>query len=228
MFHGLFINLDSRPDRLARITGEFERYGLADRYRRIAATADPQPFRGCFRSHLMALEEAQRMGGIVHILEDDSILSDRLAPFLGSRDIEKLLECYDIVHLDMWIDPDARSVRTYKIGLGAGLLELGKPGGIRLAATSSYIVAPRSMDRIKALWRHHLSTGSRAIDGVSGLLAAAGEIEVAVVLPFLTSVDPECGSVSDVQKMLSRDHQRKLILLRSQFFVGELAKADSA
>ncbi len=104
-FRGLFINLDSRRDRILRIKSEFARFGLTDRYSRIRAVSDQRPHIGCFRSHLKAVEEAQRIGGIVHILEDDSILSDKVAPFLASPDVEQLLEKYDILHLDMWVDP---------------------------------------------------------------------------------------------------------------------------
>src|SRR5262245_55717289 len=103
-FRGLFINLDKRRDRLTRITREIARYGLTQKYERIRAIKDHPTSRGCYRSHLKALERAQEIGGIVHILEDDSILSDRLAPFLVSRDLEAFLDRYDVVHFDMWLD----------------------------------------------------------------------------------------------------------------------------
>ncbi len=83
------------------------------------------------------------------------------------------------------------------------------------------------MGKIKRLWRYHLDSRI-AIDTLCGRLAASGEIKVAVVLPFLTGVDVEVGSISDVQGRLSRDSQRKLIELRTQFFVGNSALAKSA
>jgi hypothetical protein len=54
-------------------------------------------------------------------------------------------------------------------------------------------------------------------------------MKIAAVLPFLTSVDMESGSVSDVQKTLPRRFQQKLIFHRSRFFVGNRpAVANSA
>ena len=220
-FHGLFINLDSRPDRLSRIQQEFARYGLTDRYTRLRAISDPRPYLGCYRSHLKAIEEAQRIGGVVHILEDDSILSAELAPFLVSNELEQLLERYDIVHLDMWVDQNETSLRAYKAAAATGLFELGTQPGARVGAASSYVVAPRSLGKIKRLWRYYLDA-KRAIDDVCGRLAAAGEIKVAVVLPFLTSVDIDNGSISDVQSRLSRNRQKTLIEVRAQFFVQNI------
>jgi hypothetical protein len=219
-FHGLYINLDSRPDRFARILREFKTFGVADRYRRIPAVADPLPAFGCFRSHLNALELAEQIGGIVHIVEDDSILSAELGPFLSSPEIARLLEIYDMLHLDMWVDPTEASYSVYKRGLETGIVELGTVEGARLGATSSYVVAPRSIAKLKRLWRRHLEAKKDALDTVCGRLAKAGEIRAAVVVPFLTGVDPETGSSSDIQRHLSRQHQWKLIRYRSQFFVG--------
>lgn len=222
-FQGLFINLDARPDRLARIQREFRRFGLTDRYARVRAFPDLRPHVGCFRSHLKAIELAEQIGGLVHILEDDSILSDKLAAFLSSSRVRVLLDTYDMLHLDMWVDPTDASFNVYQEGMKTGLIELGTPGGARLAATSSYVVAPRSIAKLRRLLRHHLESNTGPIDAVCGKLVEAGEIKVAVVMPFLTSVDPDTGSVSDIQTRLSRQHQWKLIRFRSQFFVERAA-----
>src|SRR5450631_2624932 len=108
---GLYINLDRSRDRRAHMEAEFSRFGLSDVYRRLRAVDDANPAEGCYRSHLKALEEAKRLGGNVHILEDDSILSGALKPFLESPELDDFLSWFDLLFLDMWIDGEKAAVR---------------------------------------------------------------------------------------------------------------------
>ena len=217
MFHGFYINLDSRSDRRAHMERELARYGLAAEYRRLPAEADRDPPTGCYRSHLKALDAAARLDGIVHILEDDSQLSDHLLPFLQSDDVHTLLGAYDIVFLDMWIDPEPAVVQRWQAALAArtGYMDLK---GTRIGAMSSYIVAPRSYAKVRRVWLAGMN-GRNAIDSACNSAVASGELTAAVTLPFITGVDPGVGIVSDIQA-IPAEAQRLLLLLRSRFFVG--------
>ena len=218
MFSGLYINLDRRPERRAHMEKELARFGLSGRYRCLRAIADPDPGLGCFRSHLKALDEARRIGGIVHILEDDSILSANLAPFLVSEECAAFLEQHDILFLDMWIDAYKAVVDRYQAVIDEGRPALIFAGDVRIGCTSSYVIAPRSFGKIRRLWRRHLND-EIAIDVLCDRLVKDGTISAAVPVPFLTGVDLGYGAASDIQFLLPRDEQRKLAMLRTRFFI---------
>lgn len=217
MFSGVYINLDRRPDRLAHMQRELSRFSLTDHYRRLPAISQPNGVVGCYRSHLRALEEARRAPGIVHILEDDSLLSAKLASFI-KNEAPALLETYDLLFLDMWIDQKPETVKRYQAVLdnGGGVLSFG-PGGPRIAATSSYLVSPRRVARLHHLVRKHAASGM-PIDATYDYLAKTGECAAAVVVPFLTGVDMTQGVTSDIQP-LPAVAQRMFVALRTRFFV---------
>jgi GR25 family glycosyltransferase involved in LPS biosynthesis len=217
MFQGLYINLDKRPDRRAHIEAELARFGLQDRYRRLPAYSQPTPTIGCYRSHLRALEEARTADGIFHVLEDDSILSDRLRPFIETS-APPLLEQYDLLFLDMWVDQQSEMVSAYQTALDRGdvVVPLGE-GGPRIGATSSYLVNPRRAGRVHHLVRKHQHQ-RLAIDMLFDNLAKAGELRAAVAVPFVTGVDARIGSTSDIQRMSSFSYHM-FAAQRARFFV---------
>lgn len=223
MFSGLYINLDRRPDRRAHMEAEFARLGLAGRYARLRAIADAKPETGCFRSHLKALDEARRMGGIVHILEDDSILSAEFARFMESDALPALLERYDILFFDMWIDPFDEVVARYQAAIDSGSAVLPLDGSLRIAAMSSYVVAPRSFGKVRKLWRRHLDDG-KPVDTVTDGLVKEGALTAALTVPFLTGVDIDSGTASDVS-ILTPASQERLVKLRTRFFVDRNRQA---
>jgi hypothetical protein len=214
---GLYINLDPSHDRRAHMESEFRRFGLSDVYRRVAAVADTNPAQGCYRSHLKALQEAKRLGGNVHILEDDSILSPVLKPFLESAELDEFLSQFDLLFLDMWIDGETAAVRKYQMALRhPGPMNLR---GTRIGATSSYIVAANSISKVHKLVRWHQGRG-KPIDALYGQLVDDGTLTAAVTLPFLTGVDIRLGTQSLIQT-ISPDEQRRVVMLRTAFFADK-------
>lgn len=218
---GCYINLDGRPDRRAHMERELARFGLADSYRRLKATEATPGAIGCYRSHVRALELARNHATPIHILEDDSILSSALAPFLRSPRLLELLAMFDIVFLDMWIDPYRPVVELYQSAIEHGdhVLPLDRPPA-RVACTSSYIVAPRSVRKVLRLLRQY-QDALKAIDVVWDEAVKAGRITAAVTIPFLTGVDLYIGSVSDIQRAMPRNENGRLIQLRTRFFVDK-------
>lgn len=217
MFHGRYINLDRRTDRRAHMERELAAFGLTQRYRRVSAEADPVPAYGCYRSHLKVLDEAMRLDGIVHVLEDDSILSTQLAPFLESDAMRALLARYDILFLDMWVDPAPPILNRYRAAW-ANREPVVDLRNMRIGATSSYVIAPRSYAKVRDLWQFRFKEGA-PIDNVCSRLVRDGAITAAVTIPFLTGVDATVGAASDIQS-IPDEAQRLLIVLRTRFFVG--------
>ena len=228
MVRGLFINLDRMPGRRQRIEAEISRFGLSETYTRLGAidgnavvggaTAGAV---GCFLSHLKAVEAARRLGGIVHILEDDAILSERLKDFLGPPSCAAALDRFDLVFLDMWVRPDEKSVRRYQeaqrqAGDGLFLMDLR---GVKVTSADSYLVGPRSVDKVAGLLAAESGAGPRgAVDSFYTQMVSTGRLTAAVVVPFLTCVDIETGTRSSVQA-IGREDQRRSVMLRTAFFV---------
>jgi GR25 family glycosyltransferase involved in LPS biosynthesis len=212
MYLGLFINLDRDRDRLKHIEAELKRFGLTGHYERLRAIeADPGRL-GCMQSHLKALDRARRQRTLTHIMEDDSILSAKVKPFLNSPEAAALLQRYDMLFLDMWIDPSLGAVNRYREGLAhPGPMDLR---GTRVACASSYVVSPQSAAKLLKL----LQFSPPPIDARYSDLVQAGAVTAAVMLPFLTGVDIGLGSESHIQTAPD-GAMRNLIMLRTAFFV---------
>ncbi len=218
---GYYINLDDRPVRREHMEHEFARFGLAGSYRRLKAIEATPGAIGCYRSHMRALELARNYDTPIHILEDDSILSAALPAFLASPALGELLARFDIVFLDMWVDPHRAVVDLYQSAIDAGerVLSLDRSPA-RVACTSSYVVAPRSVRKVLRLLRHEQDAG-KAIDVVWDEQVKSGKLAAAVTVPFLTGVDLYVGSVSDIQSLMPRNENGRLIQLRTRFFVDK-------
>jgi GR25 family glycosyltransferase involved in LPS biosynthesis len=220
--HGLYINLDRSPVRRSKVETEIARVGLSDRYRRIRGIVDPAPYNGCSRSHIKAMTEAAKIGGIVHIIEDDVLFSDRVEPFLTSALAANLLEQYDILYLSMWLDPKPESVGPF-----LKAFELAKNGevaivdmhGPRIGAMDSYVVAQRSIGKVVDYMASQM-TRTKVLynDAFIDSLVKVGRLKAATIVPFLTCVDIDTGTRSALQT-LSRGVQERLVMLRTTFFV---------
>jgi GR25 family glycosyltransferase involved in LPS biosynthesis len=211
MFRGLYINLDRDAARRKHMELEFERFGLSGRYQRLPAVANSWGALGCLKSHLKALDLARRQHLNVHILEDDTILSPGLGPFLDSPGLEDLLQSHDIIFLDMWVDPKGPVVRRFQAALQQpGPMDLK---GIRIGTAASYVVSPRSAGRLLEL----LKNVPPPVDSRYGDFLKAGVINAAVMVPFLTCVDMVVGAGSAIQSISIQEKQRYL-MLRSAFF----------
>jgi GR25 family glycosyltransferase involved in LPS biosynthesis len=219
--HGLYINLDRSPVRRSKVEAEIARVGLSDRYRRIRGIVDPAPYNGCSKSHIKAMTEAATIGGIVHIIEDDVLFSDRVEPFLTSPLAARLLERYDILYLSMWLDPKPESVGPF-----LKALEFAKNGevavvdmhGPRIGAMDSYVVAQRSISKVVDYMASQMTRAKVLYnDAFIDSLVKVGRLKAATIVPFLTCVDIDTGTRSALQT-LSRSVQERLVMLRTTFF----------
>jgi GR25 family glycosyltransferase involved in LPS biosynthesis len=222
--HGLYINLNRATVRRRKVEAELTRVGLKKRYRRFSGIADSVPYNGCSRSHINAIREAGRIGGIVHIIEDDVLISDRVAPFLASTQAAELLQTYDILFLSMWVDPDPVSLRYYQTALAEaegdkyGIVDMRGP---RIGAMDSYVVAPRSIDRVAELMTAELNTVRIMFnDSFLDRQVKSEAVSAATVVPFLTCIDLDTGTRSALQS-ISRDEQTRYVMLRTSFFADK-------
>jgi hypothetical protein len=224
-FHGFYINLDRKPERRRRMEAEFRRFKLARFYERVSAVDGHPgavgpwgPVIGCFRSHLKVMEIATGRG-IVHVLEDDKLMSDRLKPFLDSRACATMLAEFDLLFLEMWVETKVIPRYREALSLAAKDLHAMNLRGLRIGTASSYVVSARSSARIAALLADEVGRGPRMpVDSFYSHLVDTGLLKAAVAVPFLTCMDLETGPASSIQSLERRAmvHQG---MLRTSFFV---------
>jgi GR25 family glycosyltransferase involved in LPS biosynthesis len=257
-YAGYYINLDRSTDRRERIEGEIAKAGLSGRYRRFAATdgmaLPSQPGitpgeRGCFHSHMSVLEQALAVSKPLHILEDDAILSQFLAPTIRFIDGAGVLADFDIVFTETLVPPDLKVIKWMK-ALYDQAVAASPPGGFdpaqlkvidlarhEFSMTSSYVVNPRRISTLARLCREEWENGpTLPYDLFLRREARKGRLRAACLMPFVTSIDIGSGTtIAGRSKPLrgnpgtgtnepSRDRPNLsalvLAVVRYSFFVG--------
>ncbi len=237
---GIYINLDGAEARRRRIERELGRLGLTRAYRRLAATDGAtivpagQPINpamiACFHSHVRALEVATSATKLVHIMEDDSVPTRYVLPFMDWIALTGAMDMFDVIFLEMWVDPDERLVRA----LHEVRVQASPPAGqpftvqharlvnmrqLRIGSAASYVVSPDGARRMLAGLREELGRGpSVPVDNCYRRLVQQGRVRAALALPFLTATDLDDGSNSGLQP-ITPDYTKLLLLLRNSFFV---------
>lgn len=242
-FSGIYINLDRAPERRRSIEAQLEALGLVDRYVRLSAVDGlnlKQPTgRGpgeiaCFRSHAAAVGQARRSGAPVHIMEDDTSLSPSTATFINQAIASGLLDTYDILFLDMWVEPELdwigtleTACRTWASSPDRGIAAIRTMPVTRIGAASSYLMSPKAAKHVHQLLQAEIKAGTRMpVDSFYGHLAASGRLSAGLAVPFVTSVDVDLGSVSDIQSIDSAD-MRSYLNLRRAFFIDNDLERDT-
>ncbi|MEJ0012194.1 MAG: glycosyltransferase family 25 protein [Bauldia sp.] len=244
LYDGIYINLDRSADRRARMEQQFAALGLSGLYRRLpavdGATLPPRPGatpgeRGVFRSHIAAIGLAAESGGPLHVLEDDAVLSPATAPAIDFCIQSSALGSFDIMFTETLVSQDVRALKAFKAlfdkatGGGANFdirrLQIIDLTAVRFACTSSYVVNPKSaerlLDRLKVGWD---KGPIQPIDFVLRDEVNNGRLRAACMFPFVTTIDPasivssttgrSAGSADDTASTLV------LAVLRHSFFVG--------
>ncbi len=236
---GIYINLDRAVDRRRRIEGDLDRLGLTQIYRRLAATDAAtivpagQPINaamiGCFHSHVRALELAASADGLVHIMEDDSVPTRYVVPFMDWIASLGTMDAFDAVFLEMWVDPDERLVRALHDVRTQASPPAGQPFAVertrlvamrqlRVGSAASYVVSPAGAARLLGPLRQELAGGPfLPFDSFLHRLVQQGQARAALTVPFLTVTDLADGSSSGLQP-IAPDYNKLLLLLRNSFF----------
>jgi GR25 family glycosyltransferase involved in LPS biosynthesis len=242
-FRGFYINLDRSRHRRERLERHFAALGLASNYERFpaidgrAVRAPPNfPVRlhpgavGCFLSHVSVLERAQALHTLVHIAEDDIVLSRYVAPFLRMLPSQRIFEHFDILFLDMWVDPGHQPLGALRTAYD---LTRPDPGAefdlsriavvdmrhMRLGGTSSYVVSPSALPWVLSELRRALPVPQKPLDAYLAELVRNGTLRAAVTIPFLTTIDTVDGSRSLIQNAVDEDYMLLVALLRNFLFV---------
>jgi GR25 family glycosyltransferase involved in LPS biosynthesis len=199
---GFYINLDRSPERRAHMEAQIARFGLAGNYQRFAAIEGKllPPVAGlnggelgAFMSHLGALKAGRAAGGIVHVLEDDAILSSALPGFAPAMEASGQFDRFDILFTDTFVRSDLAQIVYLKRTFdrfqenGFSLMDLTQQV---FSVASSYFVPPRSLDKVIAGLEALRAEDAPLppLDIAFRTLCGRGELRAGCIAPFITSV----------------------------------------
>jgi hypothetical protein len=240
-WHGTFINLDRSVDRRNSIVAQLAGNGLGDIYARFPAVdgstaGGASPLKpaevGCFLSHYRIVSQAKPEDGFLHIVEDDVVFSKYLRPALDQFIAQGALQRFDLIYLDiMMMVRDRASIEKLKVAYDACMGPEGTTfrlidlANFRFLSTSSYLVNPRSLTRIRRGLEADMTDGvpSRQIDVVYLDLVRKAQVKAACFFPFMTSLSAPLSASSTVGTQFGT---RIADMIRGSFFVEfDLAKA---
>jgi GR25 family glycosyltransferase involved in LPS biosynthesis len=244
-FVGRYINLDSSTGRRVQLEQQLHALGIAYAYARFAAVdgsrmngvpgAISRREYGCFASHARLLREAGSLCAHLHVLEDDALVSAEFLPVVRGVIDAGVLDEFDLLFTDVFVSWDplqiaalerARRRHTYvdphsgrESLTGITIFNLH---GRRLACTSSYFVARRSLERVAELLERALAAGpAEPVDLTLRGLVDSGTLKAACVVPFVTSVALEGTTRSTIQGELLGPELSRLAcsVVRHAYFV---------
>ncbi|MGB6602824.1 MAG: glycosyltransferase family 25 protein [Steroidobacteraceae bacterium] len=244
-FSGRYINLDASTQRRARLEQQLHALGLAHAYARFAAVdgmrmsgapgAISRREHGCFASHARLVREACSGSAHLHVLEDDALLSPEFLPVMRGAIDEGVLDEFDLLFTDVFVPWDPLQIASLEWArrrhicvdpdsgreslTGASIFNLH---GKRLACTSSYFVARRSLDRVAGLLESALAAGpAEPVDLTLRELVDKGTLKAACIVPFVTSVALEEATGSTIHGELLGPELSRLAcsVVRHAYFV---------
>jgi GR25 family glycosyltransferase involved in LPS biosynthesis len=244
-FSGRYINLDASTQRRARLEQQLQALGIAHAYARFPAVdgtcmngvpgAISRREYGCFASHARLLREACSMSAHLHVLEDDALLSPEFLPVVRRVIDEGVLDEFDLLFTDIFVDSDPLQIasleRTRRKHTrvdphggreslsGVTIFNLRRK---RLACTSSYFVARRSLGRLAELLESALAAGpAEPVDLTLRGLVDNGMLKAACTVPFVTSIALEAAAESTIHGELMEPELARLAccILRHTYFV---------
>ena len=225
---GTFINLDRSIDRRRGVDSELAKAGLAyPRFSAIDGAAYPQSSKlapgvvGCFRSHHLALVRAPRDGRFVHVLEDDAVLAKEFVPALVSVIATHRLDQFDVVFTDIIVPADLQLIKVLKnwfeIYARDRTLQLLDLKDVDFVGMSSYLVNPRSLDRVIHLFETEIARGpTLPVDIYLRRLVHANTLKAACLVPFLSTVS---GGATTIDERNTKGIDVVSMAFRQAFFV---------
>jgi hypothetical protein len=243
MVSGFWINLDRAIERRQVMESQLKAAGMGH-YQRVAGADGlanyaglPRPgVMGCWQGHLAALRLGAAAGGVVHVLEDDTLLvvgvKTVLDPLVGAKGLER----YDLVFTDVLFDyltsqkyfrafyEAARVVKKNAVPTKVTLVDLK---GIIFSCSNSYFIHPQRIGRVLELLEQEFRSlkmqDPEPIDMVIRRLVLSGAMTAAVTCPFLTSIDLALMADSSINDPNIANLQKTLLLHnihRQAFFYG--------
>ena len=238
-YGGFYLNLERDADRRQRLEAQLAHYNLREVYRRFAAAEGnvrgfpKSPLTdgeiGCFTSHYSVLEHHAGAGLPLHVVEDDVVFS-RFTHEVVAYAAAHMLDDYDLLFTDVAFD--LAKTNILDLVHARRLFEQhvtrdrdGNPTAVTLttipytAGASSYIVNPRSIPRLLAIYHEALASADcPPFDLLLKRKADEQRIRVACLFPFVTSVQPDADTT-----IADRQHDALGVvasdLIRAAFFV---------
>lgn len=219
---GYFINLDRSTDRRAAMEAQFRALDPPIAYQRFPAidgtatgiqNAHLNPAEvGCFMSHAALLRG--QIGGTrhVHVLEDDALLSRRMAAYLDAIITSGILDRCDmlftetLVPINGAVARDAR--RRYRDNIRRdpdGTAHITRLDIVTYtSSSSSYLVNRSAIGKVSRLLDDALAAGlTTPFDIFLQDRAKRGALRIACAFPFITSVKP-AGFASTIKQDTTR------------------------
>lgn len=243
MVSGFWINLDRAIERRRSMEKRLKDAGMGH-YQRVAGVDGavnyaglPRPgVMGCWQSHLAALRLGAAAGGVVHVLEDDTLLGvgakHVMDPLVGVSGLGR----YDLVFTDVLLDyltcqkyfrafyEAALVVKPNAVPEKVALVDLK---GVIFSCLNSYFIHPQRIGRVLGMLEQEFRSlnmqNPEPIDMVVRRLVLSGVMTAAVTCPFLTSVDLDLMADSSINDPNAANLQRTLLLHsihRQAFFYG--------
>jgi tetratricopeptide (TPR) repeat protein/GR25 family glycosyltransferase involved in LPS biosynthesis len=243
MVSGFWINLDRAIERRRVMEGRLKDSGMGH-YQRVAGVDGlvtyaglPRPgVMGCWQGHLAALRLGAAGGGVVHVLEDDTLLGVGAKNILDPLVMAGVLENYDVVFTDVLLDyltsqkyfrafyEAARVVKKNEVPAKVSLVDLKE---ILFTCSNSYFIHPQRIGRVLGLLEQEFRSlnlqNPEPIDMVVRRLVLSGAMTAAVTCPFLTSIDLALMADSSINDPANVLLQKTLLLHnihRQAFFYG--------
>jgi hypothetical protein len=243
MVSGFWINLDRAIERRRVMEGRLKAAGMGH-YQRVVGVDGavnyaglPRPgVMGCWRGHLAALRLGAAAGGVVQVLEDDTLLGVGAKNVLDPLVMASVLENYDLVFTDVLLDyltsqkyfrafyEAARVVKKNEVPAKVSLVDLKS---IIFSCSNSYFIHPQRIGRVLEMleweFRSLNMQNPEPIDMVIRRLVLSGAMTAAVTCPFLTSIDLTLMADSSINDPADVMLQKTLLLQnihRQAFFYG--------
>jgi GR25 family glycosyltransferase involved in LPS biosynthesis len=199
---GVFINLERDTERRAamerqlsdiRLPYAIERFAGIDGSRQPGCPQNLRPGQyGCWLSHLAALERAVPSRRHLHVMEDDVVLSRKLAvlPAALAALASEPSASWDILYLDATLVEIADMQQMFEWvqqSRPKGLVDVHRiPAGFAVYGMLSYVVNSSRKKYFRDFLRSYLDAGA-PIDNVVASGIQNGEIKAYVTAPFLTT-----------------------------------------
>jgi GR25 family glycosyltransferase involved in LPS biosynthesis len=199
---GVFINLDRAAGRRAAMERQLSDIRLPypiERFAGIDGSLQPgcpdglRPGQyGCWLSHLGMLERSSRSERHLHVIEDDALLSRKLAALPELVEALDLGSSWDILYLDatlVELEDMYRMFDWVQQARAKGLAHLHRiPSEFTVYGTHSYVVNSSRKKYVHDFLRSYLDAGV-PIDNVFASGIQKGELKAFLTAPFLTSGD---------------------------------------
>jgi GR25 family glycosyltransferase involved in LPS biosynthesis len=234
---GFYINLDRSRERRSHMEVQLARFQVQDIYRRFAAAdgnvLDLPNSRltigeiGCFISHYMVLRQNIGCRNHIHVIEDDTVMSDVMRFAINQLTSSDSLETYDMIFTSTGlfakniIECKRLFEATKIIRDSTGQVVSCNLGSIEFSSSmNSYIVNFHSLPKILGFYEDHLHKGANTpVDLFIRTMVQQGKLRATCLFPFITTDLPAIESTI-ADRSGSSTSRLSWDIVRRSFFIN--------